>query len=246
MRVLADLDVYAAECERDIALARELGYAGPVFPVVPNSGGFDLDACAHLRTPGPASMRRAVIVKGYQHFVGRALTALQVIAGNADLLGDYEVLVYSATPDVVEAAQQIERVHGIKIRCLPRLSHEHMLAQFGRARIYVGLSESDAISTGALEAMVMGAFPIQTDTSCCNEWFADGEGGFIVDLKAPETISDRLRRALQDDALVDHAAAINWEAAQRRLDIRQIRTKVVEAYGAALKDVPASERAVQT
>ncbi len=234
VRVLENLDFYAAECERDVALARNLGYVGPVFPIVPSSGGFDLAACTRLRAPGPTSARRIVVVKGYQHFVGRALTALQVVADNADLLAGYEVLVYSATPDVVAAAQEIRRARGIDLRCLPRLSHDEMLAIFGRARIYIGLSESDAISTGVLEAMVMGALPIQTNTSCCNEWFADGEGGFIVDLKAPGTISERLRRALQDDALVDRAAAANWEVAQRRLDIREIQAKVVESYGVVL------------
>ncbi len=230
LRVLGNLDYYAAECRRDVELARELGYRGAVFPVIPSSGGFDLADCARLRSPGPTSARRVVLVKGYQHFVGRALIAVEILARNADLLRGYEVAVYSPMPEVEQAVRDLQAGGRLDIRCLPKLSHPEMLMQFGRARIYIGLSESDAISTAVLESMVMGTFPIQTNTSCCNEWFADGEGGFIVDLADREGISDRLRRALADDALVDRAAAINWEVAQRRLDFREIRRTVVGAY----------------
>ena len=62
---MANLDYYAAECRRDVELARELGYRGAVFPVIPSSGGFDLADCARLRAPGPTSARRVKPTRGH-------------------------------------------------------------------------------------------------------------------------------------------------------------------------------------
>jgi len=72
-----------------------------------------------------------------------------------------------------------------------------MLHYYGRARIYIGLSISDAISTSLLEAMVMGAFPIQSCTACADEWIEDGKSGFIVPPEDPHVIAEAIRRALR-------------------------------------------------
>ena len=134
--------------------------AGTVLPVFPNAGGFDLAEVACLRQPGPASARRAIMLKGYQHWGGRALTGLRALERCADLLGGYEVWIYSATPDVAVAAELFAKSTGIRVTLLPKATpHSEILSRHGRARISIGLSISDAISTSLLEAMVMGCLP---------------------------------------------------------------------------------------
>ena len=81
-----------------------------------------------------------------------------------------------------------------------------------------------------LEAMATGAFPIQTDTSCCDEWLVDGDSGFIVPPDDPAFIADRLRRALTDDALVDRAASRNWTTVCERLDQAVLKRRAVAFY----------------
>jgi glycosyltransferase involved in cell wall biosynthesis len=76
----------------------------------------------------------------------------------------------------------------------------------------------------------MGAFPIQTNTSCCDEWFEDGKGGFIVPPDDFEIICDRFVRALDDDDLVDRAALINWATVSARLDARVMREEIASLY----------------
>jgi len=105
-----------------------------------------------------------------------------------------------------------------------------MLRLFGRARVYIGLSISDAIPTSLLEAMVMGAFPIQSDTSGADEWIVPGESGLLVPPEEPEVIETAVRRALGDDLLVDGAARLNAETARGRLDHEVIRSQVVASY----------------
>lgn len=230
-RLLAAVDYYSCECERDITLARDLGLTAPALPVMPNSGGFDLVWTGRERGRLPTSRRRLIMVKGYEHFAGRALTALEALARCTGQLRDFDVVLFSPSAEPIARARQL-RATGLipSLTVLPYVTHEQMLRLHGLARVYLGVSVSDAISTSALEAMAMGAFPIQTDTSCCDEWFTDGEGGYLIPPDDVETIAARLRSALTDDALVDRAAAINWQTVQTRLDERRLRQQVQAFY----------------
>ena len=76
----------------------------------------------------------------------------------------------------------------------------------------------------------MGSFPIQSHTSCADEWFRDGEGGLLVHPEDPEGVAAALRRAVTDDALVDRAAEINAATVATRLDEAVVRPQVVAMY----------------
>jgi glycosyltransferase involved in cell wall biosynthesis len=105
-----------------------------------------------------------------------------------------------------------------------------MLALHAAARLYVGLSISDAISLSLLEAMAMGAFPVQSCTSCGDEWVEHGRTGLLVPPEDVDVVEEALRRALADDALVDGAARENWQTVKQRLDWRVVRDTVIAAY----------------
>ncbi|MBA4384746.1 MAG: hypothetical protein C0410_08420 [Anaerolinea sp.] len=81
-QVLEQCDYYSCECERDVILAQELGLRGQVLPAFPNTGGFDLQHTETLCQPGPTSRRRTVLLKGYQHWAGRALVGLRALVGH--------------------------------------------------------------------------------------------------------------------------------------------------------------------
>jgi hypothetical protein len=231
-RVLEQCDFYSCECERDVKLAQELGLKGKILPVFPNTGGFDLKHAETLRQPGPTSLRRTILLKGYQHWAGRALVGLRALARCVELLktGRYQVAIYSASPEVKIAAELFEQETGIITELIPTSTHDEMLRWYGRTRLYIGLSISDAISTSLLEAMVMGAFPIQSCTACADEWIEDGKTGFIVPPEDTDIIEKFIRRALLDDELVDHAAEVNAQTARERLDQTLIRQKVTAFY----------------
>ena len=75
------------------------------------------------------------------------------------------------------------------------LSHQKMLEVFAQSKIYVGLSESDGISTSMLEAMAMGAIPVQTSTACCDEWFLE-TGVAVHEISVP-AVKDAIREGLR-------------------------------------------------
>jgi len=230
--VVENCDFYSCECERDVILAREYGLKGKVLPVFPNAGGFDLEQCRSLRAPGKASERKLVLLKGYQGWAGRALFGLRALARCADILRKqgFSVVIPSASPGVDIAAELFTQETGVPATIIPPCSHTEMLKFYGCARIYIGLSISDAISTSLLEAMVMGAFPIQSCTACADEWVVDGQSGLIVPPEDVDYIEKALRRALTDDLLVDGAASRNAQIAESKLDASTLKVKVIDFY----------------
>jgi glycosyltransferase involved in cell wall biosynthesis len=228
--MLETADFYSCECRRDLALGRQHGYAGPFLPVLPNSGGMDLAQVAQLRDPHPPSRRRRIMVKGYDHFAGRAMVSLAVLERFAPQLRRHEIILYSVGARPRVKALELKKAGVLNIRVIDWATHEQMLRFFGSARFYLGISLSDGISTSVLEAMAMGAFPVQTNTACCDEWFEDGVGGFAIPHDEFDVICDRFHRALTDDALVDAAAIVNRRTVESRLAQQVITPRVVGFY----------------
>lgn len=231
-RLLQSIDHYSCECNRDIQLAEQLGIKTQHKALLPNTGGFDIDHIASLRSAASPSKRRIMMIKGYQHFAGRALTALDALVLCADILKEYRIVIYSASVEIHDRVQELQIFSGMNIVVFSplQLSHEKMLQFFANARVYLGVSISDAISTSMLEAMAMGAFPIQTNTSCCDEWIKDGESGFSIPADDPHFIAMKIREALTNDELVDKAAEMNWKVIQNRADKNKIRDKEKQLY----------------
>jgi glycosyltransferase involved in cell wall biosynthesis len=211
---------YSAECNRDIAIVRKLGYSGKTMPVIPNSGGLNV-----LDIPKgslPTSQRKKILIKGYTGFVGQAILALKACELAADYLSGYEVIIYSASIKSRLRALKLRHIHNVKVTVLKgRTPHHEMLKHFSEARIYIGISLSDGISTSLLEAMATGCYPIQTGTSCADEWL-DSTSGSIVDLNHIDDLSTTIKQALQDDALVDQAAYSNYNLIKSRADVSTI------------------------
>ncbi|MDX6627515.1 MAG: hypothetical protein QOE56_2504 [Solirubrobacterales bacterium] len=232
--VLGSCDFYGAECHRDVGLARAFGFSGRALPVLPNAGGFDLEQAQELRAPGPVSARRTIALKATNAFVYRPLTALAGLERCSELLADYDLALYTASPEVEERARRLSESCGLGLEVMSGLeipvTHREILALHGRSRISISLSESDAICTSFLEAMVMGSFPIQSDTGCSAAWADADRGALFVDPDEPEQVAAALRRALSDDALVDSAAATNAAVAGARLDRGLLLGRMRDAY----------------
>jgi hypothetical protein len=229
-RVLSACNYYTCECQRDVKLAWSFGFKGEALPTLPNSGGFALEKLEKFRGVGPTSSRRLILLKGYQGWAGRALVGLRAIELCADKLRGYRIGVFSSGRDVQIAAELVSQTTGIPIEIIPYCSHEEMLRLHGQARISIGLSISDAISTSLLEAMVMGSFPIQSNTSCAYEWVQHNETALLVHPEDPQVIANAIQLAISDDPLVDHASDLNHRTILNRLNYTVIQSQVISMY----------------
>lgn len=236
--ILISCDYYSCECQRDIKLAQDMGLTGKVLPVLPNAGGFYLQQwnTTHFIQP---DQRKQIILKGYQGWAGRALFGLKALEFcKEDLIKkNLSVYIYKASEEVRIAAELFTQRTGIKHEIIGTVTHKEMLSIFAKSRIYIGLSISDAISTSLLEAIATGAFPIQSDTSCAEEWITHGETGFIVPPEDCTAIVKALKIAINDDTLILSAARLNRETAKKRLDNDRIIPVVVDTYNQIMNEI---------
>lgn len=220
--LLARADFYSCECLRDVKLAKSLGFAGEVLPIIPNSGGF---TSSQLSNPIVAPRSRKVLaVKGYWGWAGRANVVLKALSSIADEVRDYEIVVYSANFRTKVLAYLVSFRTGLRVRALSKgaLSHDEMLALFSKSKLYIGISLTDGISTSLLEAMAMGAIPVQTETACCDEWFTDT--GIQVDSLEVGHVAEKIMLGLEL-AESPESARRNRETILRRAmsdDIRKV------------------------
>ncbi|PQP35838.1 hypothetical protein C6A37_00395 [Desulfobacteraceae bacterium SEEP-SAG9] len=229
--VLESSDYYSCECKRDVCMAREYGFKGKVLPVFPNTGGFDLEVVSRLRSDGAISERKKIMLKGYQGWSGRALVGLRALERCVDILAGYEIVMYSASKEVLIAAELFSKSTGVQTTIIPKETpHHEILKLHGKARISIGLSISDAISTSLLEAIIMGSFPIQSWTSCGNEWIEDGKNGILVPPDDPDVVENAIRKALTDDNMVNNAADSNWLTSVERLNANNLKRRTIEFY----------------
>jgi hypothetical protein len=220
-------DVYSAECERDVVLARNLGFTGHAMPVIPNAGGFsEADFAIPRLAP---SERKTIALKGYHGWVGRAKVSLEAVREMSEELRGYKIIVYSANRSVLKLAKQVSKETGLEIKAFGKgtMSHKQVLEMFARSKIYVGLSESDGISTSMLEAMAMGAIPVQTSTACCDEWFGDS-GVAVHEITVP-AVKTAIREGLK--LAEDHAnAEKNLETIKARASAEMVKKVALTFY----------------
>jgi glycosyltransferase involved in cell wall biosynthesis len=236
-------DFYIADCQRDLALARKYGFRGETLGVFPAGGGFNLQGIG--RFSKPLDGRRVICLKGYhgQRLLGRALVALEALRRCESLLAGYEVVVYSADREVVDEVHRIRQTTAINIVVMPQSPHIEMLKLMGRSRVAIAVGLADGSPLSLLEAMSMGAFPIQSDTVSTAEWIENGRNGLLVPPEDSETVANAIRRALRDDNLVQCAAEINSQIIAERVDASVIKPQVIELYRrAAARPKPSQAR----
>jgi len=79
---------YSVECERDVVLARNLGFTGLEMPFIPNEGGFsEADFAIPLLAP---SERRTIALKVYHGWLGRTKVSLEALREMSQELQGYK------------------------------------------------------------------------------------------------------------------------------------------------------------
>ena len=110
---------------------------------------------------------------------------------------------------------------------LGKIPHEEVLKLMGKSLIYIGNSDSDGMPNTMLEAIFMGAFPIQSNPGGATaELIQNGANGLLIeDCEDMEDIKRLILKALQIDFFkLQNADLI------ASLDFEFVRKKVLETY----------------
>lgn len=236
--VLEACDYLMAGNHRDMSLALEFGFGGEVLGVFPSGGGWPIQNMQKMTTAKP-SERRIIALKGYQAEPGgKVLTALEAVQMCGKIFSGYEIVIHSAIDtyaskhlsEVRKKAQEVSDCSDVPIKFLPLSPPEEIWQLFGQSRIAIAISSTDGTPNTLLEAMVMGAFPIQSNTEGLETWVENGVNGYLVPYDDIDAIARAIRQALEQDRLVDEAAKVNADLTRQSLDLEKIKAEVIERY----------------
>lgn len=233
IKVLHRVNFIHTDCKRDFDIAKSLGFRGKYLGVIPGGTGYKLDELQKFKIP--VEQRKIILVKGYEHIFGRGLNIIKALEEITEEIKDYEVVVFAAHSIVIEYIKQKK----LPFNTLDRhgLKHYEVLELMGKALVYIGNSISDGMSNTLLEAIVMGAFPIQSNPGNVSEEIINNNiNGLIIN--NPEStleIKNLISDALKDKKRLIEAEKINSDIAISRLDFKKNRHKVIAIYNSIIQ-----------
>lgn len=227
-KVLQRVDYLQADCERDCKLAVGLGFSGYLNEVIPGGTGYMVESLAKHKKE--IAERKIILIKGYQHIFGRALIVVQEMEKIQLTYPEYEIVIFGAHQEVCSFIEN--KKLPFKFFTRNELSQQELLQLMGQSLLYIGNSISDGIPNTLLEAIVMGAFPIQSNPgNATAEIIADGINGFLInDPKCNNEIYSIICKALNNKSLIAKAYAFNENIAKLRLDYAINNIKVNNLY----------------
>ncbi len=226
--VLKRVNYIYADCSRDYIIAKELGFRGINLEVIPGGSGFDLELYKKYKTP--IEHRNTIVVKGYQHQFGRGLNIVKALKTIQPELSNYDIVVFGGHKEVIEYINENKLPYKVYNR--HELSHSEILKLMGKSIIYIGNSISDGIPNTLLEAIVMGAFPIQSNPGGSTaEIINHGKNGLLIE--NPESIEEiiqLLRFAISNPKMIENAIELNTILAKEKLEYKMVKEKIVAMY----------------
>ncbi|WP_099709495.1 glycosyltransferase [Flavobacterium sp. 9] len=227
-QVLQRVDFLHTDCQRDFILAKKHGFSGVHSGVIPGGTGYKLNELQSYKLP--ISERKIILVKGYEHILGRGLNIIKALHTIQDRIQDYDVTVFGAHNEVIDYIKSNQL--NFKVYDRHELSHHELMQLMGKSLFYIGNSISDGMPNTLLEAIVMGAFPIQSNPGgATEEIITNGVNGFLIE--NPESVSEikmLILQAISNFQMVEKAAIENENIVMQRLDYSSNRIKVIDIY----------------
>lgn len=226
--VLKRVNYLHTDCKRDHEIARKLGFKGKDLEVIPGGTGYLLRQLKENKLP--LEQRKIILIKGYHHRFGRGLVVVRALLELQEVLRGFEVVIFGAHQEVINFIDE----NNLNFKTYDRheLNHDEVMKLMGQSLIYIGNSISDGMPNTLLEAIVMGAFPIQSNPGGVTaEIITHGENGLLIENpESFEEIKKQLLQVINNSDLLKQAAVLNELIANNRLDYEINKQKVVELY----------------
>ena len=231
--ILKRIDYLLTDCMRDNQIARNLGFTNEFLGVIPGGSGFKIAELQYKKMP--IKERKLILVKGYENSFGKGLNivkALELI--DLEIL-KYQVVVFGAHNSVISYVK--DKNLNFKVYSRTELKHNEVLDLMGKSLLYIGNSASDGLPNSLLEAVVMGAFPIQSNPgNATTEIIQDGINGLLInDVNDVEQLKEIILKPLNDLSLIREGFHINQILAENELDYAICNKKIIDLYDKVLK-----------
>lgn len=221
-------DALHADCQRDIRLAKQMGF-DPSRPtlVTPGNGGIRMDVFSPA--PSPPAAPLVVNPRGFRAYVRNDT----FFASLPLVLKERPDARFACVgmADAPEAQETVTRL-GLQaaVDLLPARPHAQMADLFRAAQVVVSPSTHDGTPNTLLEAMACGCLPVAGDLDSIREWIQSGENGLLIDPADPRALAGAILRGLNDSALRRQAAEKNAVLIAERAEYARNMARVVQFY----------------
>ncbi len=224
------LDFMFSDCHRDFLIACEHGFKGEFLGVFPGRGGFNFKISDPLLKA--IEKRTTILIKGYQGKHGRCITILEAVLRLKTEFKNYKIVVFGADMEVAEFVQNSEIKNWHNLVVFKKISELEVLKLMGESLIYIGNSLSDGMPNTLLEAIIMGAFPIQSNPGGATaELIEDAKNGLLI--KNPENVEEirnMLQKTIRDKKLLKSGIEYNLQNIKPKLEREAVKKQVLEKY----------------
>lgn len=232
LALLEFADLVVIEGVREIEILQDnLNYAKPIFSVPTNSVGI-----RNILTQNDFSVnsRNLILIKGNFGFVGRPFSAIDLVIKTLSQVKSkkFKVIIFSVPREIQDSIDVIFRNYEIDYEIFSPYSftNKEMLTLYKNARLYIGCSLTEGLSTSAIEAASQGAVFFQTDSSSIAEHLERGLKGFLVDLYNLDASMEYLQKVIDDDNFYESIAKSNLEYLIENFSFDRNKLKLKKLY----------------
>jgi glycosyltransferase involved in cell wall biosynthesis len=221
-------DALHADCQRDIRLGRQLGFAANKLTLVtPGNGGIHADVFYPPQLPAADPI--IINPRGFRAYV-RNDAFFKAIPLVLEKRQDARFICSSMSSErqAIQWIKEFGIQHAVKL--YPPMPHSQMADVFRTAQVVVSPSFHDGTPNSLLEGMACGCFPVAGDLESIREWITPGQNGLLVDSASPRAIANGILTALENKDLREQAAGLNAKIIASRAEYATNMKRVIELY----------------
>lgn len=231
-RFLTRVDYLITDCKRDYEIVKQNGFKNFFLGVYPGNGGLTTEEKYIQAT----KERNVLIIKGYEDGVGKALKVIEAIELlPLKLVQKLEIIIYGADITTKERVENSAFFASLKVKIYVRgefMANSNLLQLMGKSVLHIANSTSDGMPNVLLEAMGMGAFPIQSNPgNVSEEVITHGVNGFLIENPLDRgEIANWIEKALENQELREHAQKYNVNFISKNYNRARLKKEIVQLY----------------
>ena len=229
--VMSRVEFMFSDCRRDFTIAKNLGFSGEFLGVFPGGGGFDHKKNDLYLKPH-FDRENLIVIKGFQGKHGKCTAVLEALVPLRKELESFKIVVFGADQEVIDFSHRTELKHWGNLTILGRIPKSDVIQLLGGALIYIGNSLSDGMPNTFLEAICLGAFPIQSNPGGATaELIRDKRNGLLIENPANTSeVKKKIKWAVGNGSLLASAVSYNLTNLKPALGREIIKKQVLERY----------------
>jgi glycosyltransferase involved in cell wall biosynthesis len=229
---LSTINFVITDCIRDKNIITEFNFLPEKITIFPGNGGILINSKDILTT----EERKLICFKGYQMDVGEAIQIVKALEyiPISELI-NFNFLVYSADLEIEKYIEESIILQQLSWEIFNRstvIPNQKILEIFGKTAIHISNNVSDGMPNSLLEAMGMGAFPIQSNPGkATEEVIQNGLNGYLIqDPLDFKQIAVLLQNAIINFDVRRKAQEYNVQFIRNHFDREILKTKIIAVY----------------